>query len=110
MAGLMSEQPDSPEGKYLVMRRDGTIPPWFWFVLGSADPDAAEAMRYYASLAQERGRDPEYVASVLRRADKFDEWLASHPEGDPDAPRHRTDDPEVIAKMRTALAMGGGSS
>ncbi len=43
-------------------------------------------------------------------SDQFDEWRNDHTTGDPDAPKHRTDDPGVIAKMREATERGGGSA
>ena len=33
--------------KYLVVRRDGTVPRWPWFVLGGRDQAARDAMRFY---------------------------------------------------------------
>lgn len=86
-------------GKYLVTRRDGTVPPWAWFVLGSRDPAAPPALRAYAEAAKLFGKDPQYVADVLRLADEFDADRIAHGEGDPDAPPHRKDDPATVEKM-----------
>lgn len=36
LKGLVRDNPETPEGKYLVKRRDGTVPPWPHFVLGGA--------------------------------------------------------------------------
>lgn len=46
MAGLFSNQPATKEGKYLVQRRDGTVPDWPWFVLGARDPIAPCKTKY----------------------------------------------------------------
>lgn len=86
------------EGKYLVVRRDGTVPNWPHFVLGGDDPSAPAALRAYADDAEKRGLDPEYVASVRELADDFAAREGGKP--DPDAPPHRTDNPAVIALMR----------
>jgi hypothetical protein len=101
MAGLFRNNPETSEGKYLVKRRDGTIPEWMWFVLGSADPNAPAGLRGYADEAEKNGFDPRYVADVRAMADEWERELASGsvPVGDPDAPRHRIDDPATVAEM-----------
>jgi hypothetical protein len=106
MAGLHRNTEGSREGKYLVQRRDGTIPQWPWFVLGAADEDAADTLRDYANRVEKRGLDPKYVADLRAMADDWEKRLKAGEwkKGDPDAPRHRKDDPEIIAKMRTAEA------
>jgi hypothetical protein len=53
-----------PGGKYLVVRRDGSVPEWQWFVLGSRDPAAPDALRTYADRAAQLGMDPEYVGNA----------------------------------------------
>lgn len=88
------------EGKFLVVRRDGTVPVWPHFVLGARDPASAAALRAYALVAGERGYDPDFVSSVFELADDFDRYRAEHGEGDADAAPHRTDNPDVIAAMR----------
>jgi hypothetical protein len=98
MAGLWRNRSDTPEGKYLVTRRDGSIPEWPWFVIGARDPAAVCALRAYADRAEELGMDPEYIADVRAMADEWAESRLGH--GDPDAPPHRYDDPATIAKMR----------
>lgn len=35
MAGTFAKGQKIVGGKYLVQRRDGTVPPWPWFVLGA---------------------------------------------------------------------------
>ncbi len=93
------------EGKFLVVRRDGTVPHWPHFVLGARDPAAAHALRSYAEFAEARGYEPEYVASILDLANDFDAYRAEQGDGDPEAPPHRTDDPEVILAMRGKSAI-----
>lgn len=87
------------EGKYLVVRRDGTIPAWPHFVIGGVDPAASAGLRGYAAKAEELGFDPEYVASIRELANDFD-GLTGTAKADPDAPPHRTDDPYVLELMR----------
>src|ERR1700704_5669978 len=38
--GLWRNQEGTREGKYLVQRRDGSIPEWPYFVIGARDPAA----------------------------------------------------------------------
>lgn len=90
---------DERMNKYLVLRRDGTMPDWPWLVLGAADPAAPVAMRALADESDRLGMDSEYVRDLYRLADKFDEYRQSHQEGDPDAAPHRTDDPEIVARL-----------
>lgn len=87
------------EGKYLVKRRDGTVPEWPWFVLGAKDPAAPSALRAYAVAAAAIGYDPAYVADIRELAEEFDRYQASYGSGDPDAPPHRRDDPDTVAQM-----------
>ena len=91
------------EGKFLVVRRDGSIPHWPHFVLGARDPAATAGLLAYAQKARELGYDPAYCDSVVELATKdFPEYLAQEGPGDPEAPPHRTDDPAVIAAMKGA--------
>jgi hypothetical protein len=100
MSGLFRNSKEAPEGKYLVTRRDGTIPEWMWFVLGSRDPAAPAALIAYAKAAEQLGYDPAYVRDVRHLAVDYLEDLNEHRAGDPDAGPHRKDDPETIEKMR----------
>lgn len=86
--------------KYLVLRRDNSVPEWPYLVLGAADPSAAAAIRALSSDARNRGKDPEYCDDLLRLADNFEAWLSTNPEGDPDAPPHRKDDPLVVSRFK----------
>lgn len=97
------------EGKYLVVRRDGTIPPWPHFVIGGYDPAAAAGLRAYAAEARRLGMDPAFCDSIMELADDFTELSGERAStaalmgvkgADPDAPPHRKDNPAVIAMMR----------
>lgn len=87
------------EGKFLVVRRDGSVPAWPHFVLGARDPAVPTALRAYADKAAELGMDPEYVSSVRDLAKDFDNYRQFNGEGDADAPPHRHDDPKVLRAM-----------
>lgn len=88
------------EGKFLVVRRDGSIPHWPHFVLGARDPAAPAALLAYAKECKALGLDAEYVASILELEQDFIDYRAAQGEGDPDAPPHRKDDEAVILAMR----------
>ena len=105
MAGLWRYSEAAPEGKYLVTRRDGTIPQWPNFVLGAKDPASSAALLAYADKGEALGFDPEFVADIRALAAEFDIYRANHGNGDPDQPPFRKDDPETLTKMRT----GNGS-
>lgn len=96
--------PEKPEGKYLVLRRDGTIPEWPYLVLGAADPIAPYALRAYARAAAYQKLDPQYVADIYTLAGLFEEWRKNNKIGDPDGAPHRIDHPAVIEKLRKAQA------
>lgn len=86
--------------KYLVVRRDGTVPEWPVFVLGARDPWAPSALRAYALAAKEAGVDAEYTLSLVDLADAFDRYRSENGAGDPEAGPHRKDDPSVAQVMR----------
>lgn len=46
--------------------------------------------------------DAEYVADLKKLASDFGIWRGQNGAGDPDAARHRTDDPATIEKMKLA--------
>lgn len=102
MARLFRNTDGSREGKFLVLRRDGSIPDWPYFVIGAADPAAPFALTAYADAAEDLDMDPQYVTDLRALADEFEAWRIANGEGDPDAPKHRTDDPEIIAKLHHA--------
>lgn len=89
------------EGKFLVVRRDGSVPHWPHFVLGARDLYAPAALRAYADEASKDYRiDREYIQSIRELADDFERYRNEQGNGDPDAPPHRTDDENVISAMR----------
>lgn len=90
------------EGKFLVVRRDGSIPAWAHFVLGARDPAAPFALMAYADKCAELGFDAEYVASIRELAADFERYRNREGSGDPEARPHRKDDPAVIDVMRGA--------
>lgn len=105
MAGLHRKEGKT---KYLVLRRDGTVPDWEWFVLGAKDPWAPAGMRAYAQAAEDGGADPQYVADVRAMASDFAVHRMNSGNGDPDAPLHGTDNPWVAAVLagRATVAPG----
>lgn len=102
MARLWKHVPDTPEGKYLVLRRDGTVPEWPYFVLAATDPAAPFAIKGYAAAASVLGFDPAYVTDLRALAIEFDDYRREHGDGKPGAARHRKDNPAIIAMMRQA--------
>lgn len=115
MTGLFVDNPETPEGKYLVKRRDGTVPAWPSFVLGAADPIAEVALRAYAgevsrllyhdaAQAEALGLSWPFYEALMRRADQFKAWRMQHGQGDPGMGPHRVDDPATIAEMRKGQA------
>jgi hypothetical protein len=90
----------SLSAKYLVVRRDATIPKWPAFVLGARDPAAPAALRAYAKAAREMGMEEEYVQNVISMADEFEQYRAAEGAGDPDNQSQRFDDAAVIEAMR----------
>ena len=116
-SGLFRNDPETREGKYpVLLRRDGTVPEWEWFVLGERDPAAPFAIRAYADEAERRGFDPSYVRDLREMADSWEQSQAlearQRAEGlpdlgkpaDPDGARHRTDDPDVLQFPATLSA------
>lgn len=105
LTGLVRDNPRTPEGKYLVKRRDGTVVEWPNFVLGARDPHAAFALRAYAMSASiDPEMTPEFVDRLRGLADEFDAYRAKHGPGDPGRGIHRPDDPETIAEMKKGLS------
>ena len=100
MRRLWRDDPATPEGKYLVKRRDGSIPEWPHFTLGAADPCTPWALRAYAIAAVFHGLTWGYAGAVWRLAAEFRMWREDHTTGDPDRGRHRKDDPAIVAEMR----------
>lgn len=124
MARLWRNGPSTREGKYpVLLRRDGTVPGFEWFVLGSRDPASIAALRAYADETKTRGWDPAYTTDLYALAESWlrsqgaerldrieraqatrysddprNNYLSELPKpADPDGPKHRTDDPDVLA-------------
>jgi hypothetical protein len=100
LAGLWRNDPATPEGKYLVKRRDGTVVEWPHFVLGAKDPATPHALRAYAIAARNLGMNDQYVTDIYNLADYFEQYRKQYGEGDPDRGRHRTDDPTTVEEMK----------
>lgn len=98
--GLWRNDPATPEGKYLVKRRDGSVVEWPNFVVGARDPAGPAALREYSRAARALGMDPTYCDEVLALADQFDHYRVMRGSGDPDGRKHREDDPATIAEMK----------
>ena len=105
--GLWRNNPDTPEGKYLVTRRDGTIPQWPSFVLGARDPAAAFALRAYAVAAYVMGFNRQYVKDVWEAAAHFSSFREADGSSSPDSPppKDMVDDPETVKKMKDGWSM-----
>jgi hypothetical protein len=117
LTSLFCDNPRTPEGKYCVLRRDGSRPEAPSFVILAADPNAGTMMRVYALLASgcrpdlfaqvvrelldaAGGATPEYVNSVLHFAGRMDRWREENGDGDPFMGPHRKDDPKILELMR----------
>lgn len=85
--------------KFLVLRRDNSVPEWPWIVLGAADPAAPFALEAYANNAEGQGMDKEYCEQVRMLARRFREWRTNNWSGNPDAEPHREDDPQVVNRI-----------
>ena len=70
------------EGKFLVVRRDGSVPHWPHFVLGARDPAAPGALRAYAYHAKRLGFEDEYCDSIMVLADDFEAYRVREGNGD----------------------------
>ncbi len=104
---LWINNPDTPEGKYpIVLRRDGTPVETPYMVLLVRDPAFDAAMRAYADEGERLGYDHAYIADIRALAASAPEIRASINNakggpGDPDAPRHRKDEPAILAWARS---------
>lgn len=74
-----------------VLRRDGTVATKPYFVLLDCDPGFVAALIAYANEHESIGSDPAFVTQIREWA--YDIERNPPPQGDPDAPRHRKDDP-----------------
>ena len=109
MAGLWRNNPETPEGKYpIVLRRDGTVLNTPYLVITLRDPCASAAIWAYAERAEKLGLDAEYVHDMRELAVEAEHVRNENAVGDPDAPKHRTDDPNIIAWARSLCFQGRG--
>ncbi len=97
---LWTNSKEAPEGKFLVVRRDGSVPSWPHFVMGARDPAVPAALRVYAERAKTFGFDSHFADDVKNLAEEFEDYRMEFGQGDPDASPHRRDDPAVIRVMR----------
>jgi len=102
MGGLWRNDDKTKGGKYLVVRRDGAIPSWPWFVLGARDPAAPAALRAYALRCKDFSMDPAYVSDVLVLAERFYQYAVEHGHGDPTAPPEVKDNQAIASALATA--------
>ena len=103
MSGLWRNNSETPEGKYpIVLRRDGSAVTKPYFLIMASDPAARAALVAYADEAERQGWDAVYVADIRAMAMEFEHFNRTHGQGDPDAPRHRKDDPAILAWARSA--------
>ena len=100
-SGLWRYREDTPEGKYLVKRRDGTIVEWPHFVLGARDPYAVAALIAYADKAESDGVNAAFVADIRHRLiPEFEAYREEKGNGDPGRGPHRKDDPATVELMK----------
>jgi len=83
--------------KYLVIRRDGTVPQWPYLLLGARDPAGADTLRYYARRCRELGTGEQYALDIERLALEFERYRE-------DAGPSRPGDDEPRAASRAAHA------
>lgn len=108
MAGLWVNDPATPEGKYpVVLRRDGTQVEFQHFLINAHDPGFSMAMHAYAAEHERLGSDPAYVQDCRSLATTAERgFLVPAPRpSDPDAPRHRQDDPLALLFARTGWSL-----
>lgn len=104
---LWLNDPATPEGKYpILLRRDGTPVEHPFFAMLARDPAAPVALRAYADEAARLNYDPAMVDDVRKLADSYEQYHQKAGNGDPDAPRHRKDDPAILAWARSIHAKG----
>lgn len=106
MAKIWVKGEEAPEGKYLVVRRDGTIPDWGHFVLSYDDPATPVALNAYAHACEMLEMDPEYVASIRALVEELSQRPRSE-KSDPDSGPHRKDLPAVVRLMRREADLTG---
>ena len=70
--------------------------------MGARDPAAPIALRAYARAARNLGMDSEYTDDLDHMAIEWEKYRKEHGDGDPDAPRHRVDDPTVVVQLKNS--------
>lgn len=115
LTGLFRDNPETPEGKYLVKRRDGTVMRKPNFVLVATDPLAIAALRAYAAegrrilaadveRAERLGLTHQFLNRLCELSDEWEAYRQTHGDSDPGMGRHRRDDPDTIAEMRQGMS------
>jgi len=100
--GLWKNDDDTREGKYpILLRRDGTVVEHPYFAILARDPCAPAALRAYAEKAEEIGLPADFVDDVRKLSFEYEAYRKQAGDGDPGAPRHRKDDPNIIAWARS---------
>jgi hypothetical protein len=98
--GLWRYEANFRGGKYIVLRRDGTVFSEPNFVLGPRDPASPGTMRFYAAECISLGTgNPLYINDCLRLAKDMEEIRKRDGDGDAGKGPHRLDHPKVIAQM-----------
>lgn len=92
-----------PEGKYLVIRRDGSIPSWPCFVLGGRDPYVPAALEAYAKAVRDTGGNEEYAQLVEQRATDFRLYAQSVGYSRPEEPNQFIEHEGVARAMRAEV-------
>lgn len=103
MTGLYRHNPETWGGKYLVKRRDGSVPAWPNFVLGAKDPAAPAALMAYAAKAEELGLDQRLADDVRNLSLQFQDYRSKFGQGDPDAGPSRPDDPATVTELLSGI-------
>lgn len=103
--GLWMLDKEMEGGKYIVLRRDGTVFSEPNFVLGPRDPAAPAAMRAYADECQKlmdsgnTNFNQQYIDECRNLASMMEQHQAIYGLGDPGKGPHRKDHPKVIEQM-----------
>jgi hypothetical protein len=80
--------------KFLVIRRDGTVPEWPWFVLGGRSPWSLEAAKAYLGAAERGGADEAHLEAIRGIVAAME----AHPKGGDH--EFGPDDPSILQVMR----------
>lgn len=96
------------QGKYLLVRRDGTSPAWnnLAFVLGPRDPHAAAGIiGYVESMMKDPDHDKAYCQALLDLAASHDGYQAEHGVGDPTAHPWRPEAHDVMTALQGTVSV-----